>query len=154
MWNHKHNDELDLLTGGLAGRAPQPPLGHDSSDAWYAQKKIIQAAGLPESWSVCQACDGECVDAEVREAYEAWTSTEPPEGEGYQLWETVSEGSPISPVFACPETLADWLVADGNDTSVTRGTTREQWLAMIRGSGWSPSFVSNGCTNFRPGVQA
>ncbi len=37
-----------------------------------------------------------------------WQPTEPPTGEGYQLWETVSEGSPISPVFASTEALAAW----------------------------------------------
>lgn len=66
---------------------------------------------------------------------------DPLPGDCYQLWETVSEGSPVSPVFATPEELADWMVAPGNDTSITRGTTREQWLAMICGSGYAPSLV-------------
>ena len=77
----------------------------------------------------------------------------PPEGDGYQLWENITEGSPVSSVFATPEELADWLIAPGNDTSITQGTSREQWLAMIRGPGWAPSLVidSKGC---RTGVQA
>ena len=76
----------------------------------------------------------------------------PPTGDGWQLWETVTEGSPISPVFATPEELADWLVSADNDTSITKGTTREQWLAMIQ-VGWSPSLVHDG-DGIRPGVQA
>lgn len=78
---------------------------------------------------------------------------EPKPGEGYQLWETVSEGSPISPVFATPEELADWLVVPGNDTSITNGTAREQWLKMIRGTGWSPSLVVDK-GGVHPGTQA
>lgn len=33
---------------------------------------------------------------------------EPPKGDGWQLWQTVSDG-PISPVFATPEALIDWM---------------------------------------------
>ena len=32
----------------------------------------------------------------------------PPQGEGYQLWETTSEGSPVSPVFATLDELCEW----------------------------------------------
>lgn len=143
MQNRKEDPELDLLTGGLAGRAPRPPFGHDSCDSWAATKKIIQVAGLCESWGTCQACDGEGVDSAVRERYEAWTQTEPPTGDGYQLWETVSEGSPVSPVFATPEELATWLTVPDNDTSITRGTTRAQWLGMIIGPGCAPSLIAD-----------
>ena len=76
----------------------------------------------------------------------------PPAGEGYQLWETVSEGSPVSPVCATPDELADWLVIPGNDTSITKATTRDQWLSMIRGCGSSPTLVSD-AKGTRPGVQ-
>lgn len=31
----------------------------------------------------------------------------------YQMYETVSEGTPVSPVFASLQELEDWLVADG-----------------------------------------
>lgn len=32
----------------------------------------------------------------------------PPKGDGYQLWETTTEGSPISPVFKTVEALAKY----------------------------------------------
>ena len=44
---------------------------------------------------------------EEEEAYD------PPEGEGYQVWETVSEGSPVSPVFASAEELVEYLHKEG-----------------------------------------
>ena len=37
----------------------------------------------------------------------------PPAGDGWQVWETVSEGSPISPVCASRDTLIAWLVTQG-----------------------------------------
>jgi len=56
---------------------------------------------------------------------------EPPKGYGFQMWETTSEGSPMSPVFAAPEELARWLV-DNNASSFGNDTaTYGQWLAMI-----------------------
>ena len=33
---------------------------------------------------------------------------EPPAGDGYQLWETCTEGSPVSPVFGTLEELSEW----------------------------------------------
>lgn len=33
---------------------------------------------------------------------------EPPEGEGYQLWENTTEGSPLSPVFPSLDVLCAW----------------------------------------------
>ncbi len=65
---------------------------------------------------------------------------QPPAGEGWQLWETVTEGSPVTPVFSTPEELASWLVKPGNDTSITRGTSYDQWLSMIKAR-WAPSMI-------------
>lgn len=45
--------------------------------------------------------------------YEKWfKSTEPPEGDGYQLWETTSEGSPQSPVFKTIDELCTYAAAN------------------------------------------
>lgn len=94
----------------------------------------------------CETCDGATVwwtSEEAREASESWEASEPPEGEGWQLWETVSEGSPVSPVFATAEKLADWLAGPTSSEadSVNRGTSRDQWLAFLRGPGWAPSMI-------------
>jgi hypothetical protein len=126
------------LTTGLAGRAPSM-MGHDGIDRWVATKKILAAAGLPEDWGYCQVCKGAGIDPEVKEAYEAWTETEPPAGEGWQLWETISEGSPISPVFATPEGLAKWLSRSKSWGACE--TSYERWLAFLTGPGWAPSLV-------------
>jgi hypothetical protein len=98
-----------------------------------------EAAGQPYD---CQKCGGEgCIwpSEQAKQAAEDWKSTEPPTGEGYQMWETVSEGSPISPVFATPEELASWL--EVNPSGIDEGTTADQWLAFIKGPGWAPSMI-------------
>ena len=66
---------------------------------------------------------------------------EPPTGEGYQLWETTTEGSPQSPVFATPEELAQWLVDNNASTFGCQTTTYENWLKFIKGPGWAMTMV-------------
>lgn len=74
-------------------------------------------------------CDG-CADCE---------RVEPPEGEGYQLWQTVSD-APMSPVFATPEELARYM-ADLEAGSWDAGISYEKWLKFINGPGWAPSMM-------------
>lgn len=58
----------------------------------------------------------------------------------YQMYETTSEGTPISPVMESPEVLARWLVDNQASAFADMTATYEQWLAMI-GVGWSPSLA-------------
>jgi hypothetical protein len=64
---------------------------------------------------------------------------EPPGGEGWQVWETVSEGSPITPVFPTPEALVDHLCAYGDGWS-QKPPSRQAAEAFVK-SGWVPSMV-------------
>ena len=49
-----------------------------------------------------------------------------------QMYQNVSEGTPISPVMDAPENLARWL-ADNNASAFGSSTaTYEQWLNMIK----------------------
>jgi len=71
----------------------------------------------------------------------------------YQMYETTSEGSPLSPPMESPEALARWLVdnrasAFGNETA-----TYEDWLDMIRGPGWAPTAMQIG-GELQSGVKA
>jgi hypothetical protein len=92
---------------------------------------------------------------EYKEKADRWEKTEPPEGDWYQMWETVSEGSPMSPPFATPEELAAYMVKHHWKTD--EGTTYEQWLKFINGPGWAPSMVGhyeNGKMVLQSGVEA
>ena len=73
-----------------------------------------------------------CPDLEILEV---------PKGEGWQMWETTTEGSPISPVFKTPEKLAQWLVNNNVSTFGNNIATYDQWLKMIKGSGFAISMV-------------
>lgn len=68
-----------------------------------------------------------------------------PEGTavGWCMYETTSEGTPLSPVFETPEELARWLADTGASAFGSRTATYEQWLATCR-AGWAPSAVGVG----------
>jgi hypothetical protein len=61
---------------------------------------------------------------------ETWEGTEPPEGEGYQLWETTTEGSPQSPVFATLDELCTYA-AERCTTFASNKTSAAEWRRML-----------------------
>lgn len=61
----------------------------------------------------------------------------------FQVWETVSEGTPVSPPLATRGELVDYLVARGDFWDQKRGHggySREQAEAFVN-AGWAPSFA-------------
>lgn len=67
------------------------------------------------------------------------------------MYETCSEGTPISPAFATPEELARWLADTGASSFGSMTATYEQWLATCR-RGWAVSAVMDS-KGFRSGVE-
>ena len=125
-------------------------MGHDSSSQWIVCSDKCKRLGVKETCEVCEG-EGEIWDSEKdKQLYESWESKSLPVGEGYQMWETVSDGSPISPVFATAEELASWL--EKNPCGIDAGTTTEQWLKFIKGPGWAPSIIEN-AGQLKTGVQ-
>lgn len=55
---------------------------------------------------------------------------DPPAGEGYQLWETTSGGSPISPPFATLDDLCEWAALNSFTFGDYR-TTAAEWKRML-----------------------
>ena len=70
----------------------------------------------------------------------------------YQMYETCSEGTPISPVMETPEELAHWLADNGASSFGASTATYDEWLAMIK-RGSSVSAVIDGGI-FKSGVEA
>ena len=64
----------------------------------------------------------------------------------YQMYETVTEGTPISPVMETPEALARWLTDNKASAGPYATATYDQWLAMIKAGLSSCSFVKNRTT--------
>ena len=70
-------------------------------------------------------------DGLTEEEEDSWTDTEPPEGEGYQVWETVSEGSPVSPVFQEEYELIDWCVEQGYGRAAAKEFVKIGWVPSM-----------------------
>ena len=74
-----------------------------------------------------------------------------PEGTpyGWQMYETVSEGTPVSPVFATRDELAEWLSspAAGRE-QVSPGAAK-----AFAAEGWAPTFVSTPAAGIVSGVE-
>lgn len=120
--------DMVRLVEGLTGQKVEPlkliPIpGHKIGLA------LLKAAGLEadETWGICATCGGKGVDPAALAAYEAWKASPPPSGEGWQLWETVSEGSPISPVFKSREELVRHLVGKGYSPKAAEAFCESGW---------------------------
>ena len=87
--------------------------------------------------------------------YRPWSDDE---ATWYQVWETVSEGTPVSPAFETKDELINYLAKNGDEWDQRRchepnweqlwggtpgvsGWGRKQAEAFVMGPGWAPSFV-------------
>ena len=98
----------------------------------------------PYAYEQCRACQGHgcryCDDTgaiwfseEIRQRAENFYTQErydPPSGPGYQLWETTSEGSPVSPVFATLDELCAWCEVNATTFATMRASAAE-WYRML-----------------------
>ncbi|MBU1164893.1 hypothetical protein KKA15_05035 [Patescibacteria group bacterium] len=64
----------------------------------------------------------------------------------YQMYESVTEGTPISPVMETPEALARWLADNKASAGPYATATYDQWLAMIKAGSSVGSFVMDCAT--------
>jgi len=116
-------------------------MGHDSLNASIVIEAKLKRFGLH---SLCPKCDGKgsyWEDSLIEGLYNEWSPSEPPIGKGYQVWESVSDGSPVSPVFKNPDDLAKWMIK--NDTSATKDTSYKSWKNFIEKEGCSVSAIMN-----------
>ena len=88
--------------------------------------------GVPSSRPHCNGSGKVWQTEEVHRLHEEWERIEPPTGDGYQLWETTSEGSPSSPVFATFDELCEWC-AENATTFASYKATKEEWAQMLNG---------------------
>src|SRR5262245_24521240 len=70
----------------------------------------------------------------------------------WQMYETCTEGTPISPVMATPEELAAWLAAHGASAFGSWRETYDEWLATSK-SGSAPSMIFTPETGVISGVE-
>ena len=78
--------------------------------------------------------------------YSALAEAAPETLTAYQIYEDVSEGTPVSPVLATEQILVEWLSTEG-------GLTREQATAFVQ-AGSTPSFTIGDDGRLIPGMEA
>lgn len=127
-------------------------IGHDSINQWVCVRAECERRGYETTCSRCKG-EGSIWPAEdIKAAADNWQRTEPPAGEGWQVWETVSEGSPITPVFPTREALIDYLVEGGDRWDRKRGSggwSRENAEQFVSDA-WAPSLITAGGKVYQP----
>jgi hypothetical protein len=105
-------------------------MGHCGVSQYVVVKARCEKEGEAH---ICDVCSGEgylWASEEDRVNYEEWKKEEPPTGEGFQLWEDTSEGSPISPVFKTLEELCAYCSKNCSTFGKVM-TTKEEWMRML-----------------------
>lgn len=116
-------------------------MGHDAINMSICFRVRANRLGI---YGECKHCDGGTIwkSQSHKHIQHAWKSIDPPTGEGWQVWETVSEGSPISQVFPTAEALIEHLVTVGLNWGVSSGPySRQAAEDFVKISGWAPSAV-------------
>lgn len=155
-WSHPKDDKgnfMPLLGGGYSKRLTE----------WFEGKKkwdegfVTDFSKYPDiGWK--SRVDIHC------ESFEEWDGKRPqecyympeyPDGEctHYQMYETCTEGTPLSPPMSSPELLARYLASSGASAFGRMTATYEEWLSTIKaGSVPSGMIISGG--SLQSGVSA
>lgn len=113
-------------------------FGHDSLNCWIVIKAKLKREGKTHKCGHCNGSgedwrhdNGKWIQFKLKRQYENWKQYEPPHGEGFQLWENTSEGSPMTPVFKTILELCEFC--ENGKISVFGGetATKERWLQML-----------------------
>lgn len=104
-------------------------FGHDSINCSVVIRNRCQRAGATYTCDICKGHGSVWASPEMERKSEEWKPEEPPTGDGWQLWETVSEGSPVTPVFASAKLLAEHVAAHN---LMGGALSAEQVLRLIR----------------------
>jgi hypothetical protein len=107
-------------------------FGHDDINAGICIRARCKRESVPLECARCQGSGTIWPSPEVKKQHEDWGPTDPPPGDGYQLWEDCSEGSPVSPVFASLDELCTWAAVHAT-TFADFKATREEWRKMLDG---------------------
>jgi len=106
-------------------------MGHDSCNRWICVKARAEHLGF---YGHCEICNGEGViwqSEEIKKLHDDWKSFDPPIGDGFQLWNTTTEGHPMSPVFDTLEKLCEYLETKKASVFGSNTATKEKWFEML-----------------------
>lgn len=146
--------ELKMLLEKATGREIKESSAYYGGHpiAYEIQEMLFQKAGIKrDEWGFCTHCEGEGISPDHLEDYEEWESYEPPSGEGWQVWENVSEGSPITPVFKTDQELIEHLSSKG--TSWNKIWSKKGATNFVKNSGYAPSAIGTSDGKIMPGYE-
>lgn len=131
-----HPTAAEVNSWGLFG------LGLGSSAAFTCVAARAEREGVQLLCSTCRGQGSIESYPGQRAESESWEHEDPPQGEGWQLWESTSEGSPVTPVFESAEALGAYLYAHprifGPGWKVRDEASVVSW---VQGDGWIPSGI-------------
>jgi hypothetical protein len=127
---------------------------------WEAGKHPDQLGGTGKKYRFYAEWDGNA--PKVERYRPEWTSEE---ATWYQVYETVSEGTPVTPPFATREELVEYLVlngdfwdqkrrAEGNCQMPCQPWPRKQAEAFVFGDGWAPTLIKTADGKILTGIEA
>jgi len=152
-WEHpKQNGSYIPLYGGL----------HSTRVQEWDREAEMWKNGKCKNW-----VNGEWVDIDAENVnlpFEEWSGKRPQKEDYMPEWspgectylmmyETCTEGTPISPAFETPEELARWPVDNDASPFADMTATYEQWFATCK-DGCAPSAVYSPNTGLISGVAA
>ena len=127
-WDHPKNDKGHL----------QPMFDRefqDEADNWK-RLLLLHIPAEHDGWEFWE-WHGKPPD---REYHRPWKSED---ATWFQVWETVSEGTPVTPPFATKAELVDYLATNGDawDQSRGHGAWSRDAAEKFVGTGWAPSLI-------------
>lgn len=150
-WEHPRDDQgefIPLLGGSFKKEAAEwdeaakqwaGGFCRNFKDEWRPKK--ADETGTYEEW-----------EGPRHEEHEYMPDWPEAERTHYQMYETTTDGIPISPVMETPEALAHWLADNGASASADQTASYDHWLAMIK-KGRSPTFVTEPGKSLVSGVE-
>lgn len=119
--------------------------GAKSSEQYHLNLWQCEQEGVSPYCNTCKG-KGDVGSEEQREKVNAWKSYEPPFGTGIQMWESVSDGSPITPVFENTAVgrrdMAKWLMQTKAYLPGNKNPTLQDWMMIINDAATAVDIVS------------
>jgi len=151
-WQHPTEWGKDWRTGRLALRfKPLFDGGYAAAVSEWDTAAAQFDAGFVKSYAEPPAPQWEARRPDQDGAYADYAGPRPEQSDympefpagtatHFMMYETTSEGTPISPAFATPEELARWLADNNVSANADDTATYEQWLRVCQG-GFAPDMV-------------
>jgi hypothetical protein len=107
------------------------PFGHDAINRSICTEARAKELGV---FGLCECCNGDgeiWFSDEIKKLSENWERVDPPMGDGYQMWENTSEGSPQSPVFETLDELCEWCSVNASIFGTNQFVSKEEWMKCL-----------------------